>query len=88
MDGESQISAFVSDETRRLLEEHSRATGVKKGFLIEQALRHHLEALRALPQEIIISPRMVVSQATGRRILDAKPKAPTAALKRLMKNGA
>jgi len=86
---ESQISAFVSDETKRLLEEQTRATGVKKGFLIEQALRHHLDALRALPADVIVPPRLVVSKRSGSEVTTrlAKPKAPTAALKRLMRDG-
>jgi hypothetical protein len=87
MEGESQISAFISEETKRLLEEHTRATGVKKGFLVEQALRHHLEALRALPVDFIVPPRLVVSDASHRKIRETKPRAPTPALKRLMKNG-
>jgi len=89
MEGETQISAFVSDETKRLLEETARATGVKKGFLIEQALRHHLDALRALPADVIVSPRMVASVKAGRELLGSleRPKAPTAALRKLMKDG-
>ena len=86
---ETQISAFVSAETKRLLEEQTRATGIKKGFLIEQALRHHLDALRALPADVIIPPRLVVSPKSGRALLarlgHAKP--PTAALRKLMKDG-
>ena len=79
MSSETQISAFVSAETKRLLEEQTRATGVKKGFLIEQALRHHLDALRALPADAIVSPRLVASAKSGARVLArvAKPKPPT-----------
>ncbi len=86
---ETQISAFVSSETRRLLEEHVRASGVKKGFLIEQALRHHLEALRLLPADAIVPPRVVVSARSGAEVAArlAKPAAPSAALKKLMKDG-
>jgi len=84
---EKQISAIVADETSRLLEEHVRASGVKKGFLIEQALRHHLEALRELPAEVIVPPRIVVSAKAGKQLAErlARPKAPSAALKNLMK---
>lgn len=38
MEKETQISAFVSQSTRDLLQKHVRATGVKKGYLVEQAL--------------------------------------------------
>lgn len=37
----TQISANVSPETRDLLERYVRARGLKKGFVIEQALLHH-----------------------------------------------
>jgi hypothetical protein len=87
MEGESQISAFISEETKRLLDEQTRETGVKKSFLIEQALRHHLEALRALPADVILPPRLVVSNESYRKIRDAKRRTPKPALKRLMKNG-
>jgi len=40
-----------------------------KGFVIEQALLHHMEALAELPEEVVIPPRLVVDQATGARIL-------------------
>ncbi|MFI5288962.1 MAG: hypothetical protein ACHQ17_04895 [Polyangia bacterium] len=86
---DTQISAFVSEETKKLLEEQTRATGVKKGFLIEQALRHHLEALRTLPAEVIVPPRLVISAASGQQLRARlqKPKPPTPALKKLMKDG-
>jgi uncharacterized protein (DUF1778 family) len=89
MSTETQISAFISDETKRLLEEQSRATGVKKGFLIEQALRHHLEALRTLPPDVIVPARLVASAASGKPLVERlrKPGKPAAELKRLMKDG-
>jgi hypothetical protein len=58
MDKETQISAIVSQSTRDLLERRVRATGVKKGHLIEQALRHHLQALQELPADVIIHPKL------------------------------
>lgn len=35
----TRISTTVSEETKELLERHVKATGVKKGHLIESALR-------------------------------------------------
>ena len=88
MPKETQISAVISATTRDLLEKHSRATGVKKGHLVEQALLHHLQALEELPAEFIIHPRIVVSRKSGeailRQIKDAKA---TPALRKLMRNG-
>jgi hypothetical protein len=69
MEKETQISALVSRTTRDLLERHVRATGVKKGHLVEQALRHHLQALQALPADVIVHPKLVVTRKSGAAIL-------------------
>jgi hypothetical protein len=88
MNQETQISALVSRATRDLLERHVRATGVKKGHLVEQALRHHLQALQELPADIVVHPTLVVTRKSGAAILKAIAKGkPTAALRRLMRNG-
>ena len=65
MERESQVSAPVSATTRMLLEKHVRATGVKKGHLIEEALLHHLRAIDALPPDVIVPPRIVVTRRSG-----------------------
>ena len=87
MSSRDQISAFVSEETRELLERHTRATGVKKGFVVEQALRQYLRALRELPADVIVPARIVVSRAAADRIADAveHPRKPPDALVRLMR---
>jgi hypothetical protein len=87
MERESQISALVSRTTRDLLERHVRATGVKKGHLVEQALRHHLRALQELPADIVVHPKLVVTRKSG----EAIPKhirrgKPTAALRDLLRD--
>jgi hypothetical protein len=88
MSTETQISALVSEETKELLERHVRATGVKKGHLVEQALRHHLQALQELPADIVMHPRLVVTQASGEAILKQMATGkPTAALRKLMRDG-
>lgn len=63
-----QISAVVTKDTKALLEQFVRATGVKKGHVIEVALRHHLVALQELPADAIIPPRLVVSAFSGKEI--------------------
>lgn len=87
MESEVQISALVSRATRQMLERHARATGVKKGHLVEQALRHHLQALEALPADIIVHPTLVVTRRSGAAILRqiAKGK-PTRALRDLLRD--
>lgn len=88
MDKETQISAIVSQSTRDLLERHVRATGVKKGHLVEQALRHHLQALNELPTDVIIHPKIVVTRRSGAAIMKKmKTGKATKALRDLMRDG-
>jgi hypothetical protein len=87
MEKETQISALVSRTTRDLLERHVRATGVKKGHLVEQALRHHLQALQALPADVIVHPKLVVTRTSGAAILkQVKSGKPTKSLRDLMRD--
>ena len=88
MPKETQISALISPTTRERLEKHVRATGVKKGHLVEQALLHHMLALDELPAEFIVHPRIVVSRKTGEAILEQMKSAePTPPLRELMRDG-
>lgn len=85
---EVQISALVSQSTKDLLDRHVRASGVKKGYLIEQALHHHLLTLEQLPLEVVVHPKVVVSLNSGKAILSQNTSArPTKALRDLMRNG-
>ncbi len=84
----TQISAFVSLTTKQLLERHVRATGVKKGHLVEQALRHHLQALQELPADVIVHPRIVVTRESGATMVkEMEAGQPTEALRHLMRDG-
>ncbi len=88
MEQDTQISALVSRTTKELLERHVRATGVKKGHLVEQALRHHLRALQELPADIVIHPKLVVTRKSGDAILKQIEKGkPSEAPRGLMRNG-
>ena len=88
MERETQISAVVSEGTKELLERHVRATGVKKGHLVEQALRHHLRALQELPADVIIHPKVVVSRRSARALVKAvKRGTANESLRRLMRDG-
>jgi hypothetical protein len=88
MDREKQISAIVSRATSDMLERHVRASGVKKGHLVEQALHHYLVALESLPADAIVNPRLVVAQRVGKLILaQARSGKPKKALRDLMRNG-
>ncbi|AGA89259.1 hypothetical protein Thimo_0396 [Thioflavicoccus mobilis 8321] len=81
----TQISANISPETRERLERYVRARGLKKGFVIEQALLHHLQALGEIPEEAVIPPRIVVTSASGARLLERleSQEAPNQAIREL-----
>jgi uncharacterized protein (DUF1778 family) len=81
-----QISAYISEATKEKLERYAEAHGLKKGFLIEEALLHHLQALNELPADVVIPQRITVTPASYKMILDRikKPRKPTKALRDLM----
>ena len=80
---QTQVSAFISDSTKDALEQYAEAHGLKKAFLIEEALLHHLQALRELPLDVIISARLVVSRDSGQAMLErvTRPRRPTKAMR-------
>jgi len=83
-----QISAHVSPETKMMMEEYVRTKGEKEAFLIETAVLHHLQALREFPEDMIIPPRIIVSEDPGRMILESleNPSEPTEVMKLLFNN--
>jgi hypothetical protein len=83
---ETQISAHISEETKEQVERYAGAHGVKKGALVEQALLHHLQALRELPADIIIPPRLELSDASFAQVTETltHPRKPTKAMRELM----
>jgi len=85
---QTHISATISPETKRLVEHYLQAQGIRKGALVETALLHHLQALRELPADIIIPPRLRVSRASGETLLARleQPPEPTEAMKALFRD--
>lgn len=83
----TQISAPISKETKELLEQHVKATGVKKGHLIEAALRYHLRVLHELPADVLVPERMVLTRRSFEAVVDQirSPRRPTKALRDLMR---
>ncbi|HEV2171674.1 MAG TPA: hypothetical protein VGR40_12035 [Candidatus Binatus sp.] len=63
-----QISAQISKQTKDRLESYSRAHGIKKQFLIENALLHYLRAVDELPAHVMVPPRLLVTERSGRRV--------------------
>jgi hypothetical protein len=82
----SQMSVPISKETRELLEKQVKSTGVKKGFLIESALRYHLRAIHELPADALIPARLVLTKQSFERVERSlsEPGEPTEALRELL----
>jgi hypothetical protein len=59
-----QVSAYISEGTRRLLEEMTEARGLKKGYVIEEALIHYLHAMQEMPADLLIPGRIVLTEAS------------------------
>jgi flavorubredoxin len=61
MNTTTQVSAYISEETKAEVEAYVKRHGVKKAYLIEEALQHHLQALREIPEDLIIPSRLVLT---------------------------
>ena len=83
---DTQISAHISEATKEQVERYALAHGIKKGALVEQALLHHLQALRELPADIILPPRLKLSEDSFAQItkLMTKPRNAAKAMRALM----
>lgn len=89
MSDEAQISATVSAATKDKLDRFTQAHGLKKNYVVEQALLYFIEARRDLPDEAFIPTRLVLADEAFDQVValmtnDAKP---TAALRKLMRGG-
>ena len=83
----TQISAPISKETKELLERQAKVTGVKKGHLIESALRYHLRALQELPADVLVPARIVLTHRSFAQMVERlrSPGKPTKELRDLMR---
>ncbi|MBF0350068.1 MAG: hypothetical protein HQM11_03510 [SAR324 cluster bacterium] len=83
-----QITAHISSETQALLETYIQNHGVKKGFFVESAILHYLQALNEIPFGVIIPPKIVVSKDSGEYIVDKleNPPPPTPSMQSLYSN--
>ena len=87
MSEQSQISATISAATKERLNRFTESHGLKKNFVVEQALLYFMEARRELPDEALIPTRLVLEDKAFDRVvalLDSPP-APTEALRKLMR---
>lgn len=89
MSDQSQISATVSPATKAQLDRFTQHQGLKKNFVVEQALLYFMAARRALPDEAFIPTRLVLEDRSFDRLvaLLESPPAPTDGLRELMRGG-
>jgi uncharacterized protein (DUF1778 family) len=82
----SQISATISAATKEKLDRFTESHGLKKNFVVEQALLFFMEARRELPDEALLPARIVLKDEDFERVVAmlAEPSAPTKALRELM----
>jgi len=81
-----RISVRVSKETKERVRRYVRVRGVKAGVLVEQALLHHFQALRELPADIVIPPRLVASDSSFDDVIRLinRPRKPTGVMRALV----
>jgi uncharacterized protein (DUF1778 family) len=87
MSNQSQISATISEATKEKLDRFTESHGLKKNFVVEQALLYFMEARRELPDEALIPTRLMVDDKTFDRLIELleSPPEPTGALRELMR---
>jgi len=81
-----QISAYIEDDIKEKMEHYSVAHGLKKGFLIQNALDYYLNALHEIPTSMMIPSHMILSESSMDSLLDAKENKANQKLKGLLAN--
>lgn len=84
---QSQISATISEATKEKLDRFAESHGLKKNFVVEQALLYFMEARTELPDEAFVPARLVLDDQAFDQLVEriAKPSPPTPALRELMR---
>lgn len=83
-----QLSTPITRETREMLDRYSKKTGIKKGYLIEEALRSYLIAHESLPRDLVVPSTLELTEASSKRFArEVRSRKPNAALKKLMRDG-
>ena len=82
----TQISAYISESTKEQVEAYVKRRGVKKGFLIEEALLHHLQVLKDIPEDVVIPARLVLTDKSMEKVAELleSDQKPSKALKDLL----
>jgi hypothetical protein len=87
MSAQSQISAAISSATKEELDRFTESHGLKKNYVVEQALLFFMKARRELPDEALVPARIVLEDGAFDRIVSMVEQAPppTEALRELMR---
>lgn len=84
---EAQISATISMATRDKLDRFAEQLGLKKNFVVEQALLFFMESRRELPDEAFVPTRLVLDDDAFDALVERleSPPPPTERLRELMR---
>jgi uncharacterized protein (DUF1778 family) len=84
---QAQISTYISATTKRRLDEFARESGLKKGYILEQALDGYLSSADAIPAEYLVPSTLVLTNESYDRVVQRllNPDEPTAALRALLR---
>jgi uncharacterized protein (DUF1778 family) len=87
MSSRSRISPTISKATKERLDRFTESHGLRKNYVVEQALLYFMEARRELPDEAFVPARLVVEDEAFARLAELleSPPAPTKALRELMR---
>jgi uncharacterized protein (DUF1778 family) len=87
LSAQSQISATISSATKEELDRFTESHGLKKNYVVEQALLFFMKARRELPDEALIPARIVLDDEAFDRVAATleQPPAPSKALRELMR---
>lgn len=82
----TQVSATISESTKEKLDRFADERGLKKNYVVEQALLYFMESRRELPDEAFIPTRLVLDDEGFDQLVAQleQPAAPTTALRELM----
>lgn len=83
----AQVSASISPTTKEKLDRFTEERGLKKSYVVEQALLYFIASQHELPDEALIPRRLVLNEADFERVaqlLNEEP-APTPELRELMR---
>ena len=86
MSAQSQISATISAATKEQLDRFTESHGLRKNYVVEQALLLFMQARTELPDEALLPARLVLENEAFDRIVEAieSPADPTDALRALV----